>query len=281
MHSLTFGELEITSLVASRFRLDGGAMFGVVPKPLWSHPCPPDEHNRVALAANVLLIRYGSDLTLVDTGCGEYFSAKEQQIYGFSPHSSVRSALSALGIRPEQITRVILTHLHFDHVGGTLIQSGGQTVPLFPNATHLIQRGEWEDAMAARSIMKSSYQPKALSYLKDHGLIRFIEGDTCISSHISTFQISGHTAHHQGIKILATGQTLVYPGELIPTRAHLSPYWNMGYDMSPYKTLTDKRHFCADAHEQNWLVAWDHDPEVAWSYLDLVEGKYTALDVAV
>ncbi len=281
MSHIILDEIEITSLVASRFYLDGGSMFGVVPKTLWHRTCPSDELNRVALAANVLLIRQGDNLLLVDTGCGESFSPKAQQIYNFSPNHSIRQALLSLDIAPEQITHVLLTHLHFDHVGGTLVPSGKTKVPLFPNAKHLIQRGEWQDAMAGHSIMKSSYQQAPLRQLETSGLIRFIEGNTTVLPHISTFQISGHTPHHQGIKISTANQTIVYPGELIPTRAHLAAFWNMGYDMSPYKTLTDKRRFCAVAHEKKWLIAWNHDPVVCWNYLDFRDNKYIAIDTII
>jgi glyoxylase-like metal-dependent hydrolase (beta-lactamase superfamily II) len=264
---LSLGEVEVYHLCASRFRLDGGTMFGVVPRPLWERVSPPDERNRVALACNCLLVRQEPDLTLIDTGCGSAWTPREQEIFAFDPAHTLPAALAAAGFTPDQVTRVVLTHLHFDHAGGALTLVGDRLCPLFPRATYLVQRGEWEDALGGVSIMKSSYRPEALGPLAASGQLRLLDGDTDLDQHLSAWVTGGHTAHHQGVWVRAGGHTLVYPGELLPTSAHLKLHWNMAYDMFPYQTLSRKKTFLAQALVQGWIIAWDHDPCLSWSRL--------------
>jgi glyoxylase-like metal-dependent hydrolase (beta-lactamase superfamily II) len=271
MRRLQLDTLEVHHLCASRFRLDGGTMFGVVPRPLWEKVSPPDERNRVALACNCLLVRQDRDLTLIDTGCGSAWTAREQEIFAFDPAHTLPQALAAAGFTPDQVTRVILTHLHFDHAGGALHLEEGELRPLFPHATYLVQRGEWQAALQGLSIMKSSYRPEALRPLEQSGQLRLLEGDTDLDGQLSTFVTGGHTAHHQGVWVRAGGHTLVYPGELLPTRAHLRLHWNMAYDMFPYQTLTRKKTFLAQALAQRWIIAWNHDPHLSWSRLSGAE----------
>lgn len=279
VHRLRLGEIEITPLCASRFRLDGGAMFGVVPRPLWEKPCPPDERNRIELACNCLLIRAAGDLTLIDTGCGDRFTPREQEIFSFDLALSIEKALAQAGVRREEISQVILTHLHFDHAGGALTLAQDGLRPTFPQAVYLVQRGEFEDALQGRSIMKSSYRPEDLRPLEHSGQLRFLEGDTRLGPHLSTAVTGGHTAHHQGVCIQAGGRTLVYPGELVPTRAHLRLHWNMAYDMFPFQTLTRKREFLEQAGSQGWIVAWNHDPACPWSRLVRQGENWAATEV--
>lgn len=278
LRRLQLGQVEVVHLCASRFRLDGGAMFGVVPRPLWEKQLPPDERHRVELACNCLLVRGAGRLTLVDTGCGDRFTAKEQEIFGFDPALSMGRALAQAGAGREEISQVILTHLHFDHAGGALRLESGDLRPAFPRAAYLVQRGEWEDALEGRSIMKNSYRPAELRALEDSGQLRFLEGDTQLDAQLSTFVTGGHTAHHQGVLIRGSGRTLVYPGELVPTRAHLRLHWNMAYDMSPYQTLTRKREFLEQAAAHHWIVAWNHDPGVPWSRLSRQGENWAAVE---
>ncbi|MBI2506470.1 MAG: MBL fold metallo-hydrolase [Candidatus Latescibacteria bacterium] len=281
MHRLQLDGLEVFHLCASRFRLDGGTMFGVVPRPLWEKVLPPDERNRVELSCNCLLVRQGKNLTLIDTGCGSTFTPREQDIFAFDTSHTLSRALAEAGFAPEQVTRVLLTHLHFDHAGGALHFEGGRLRPLFTQATYLVQRGEWEDALQGHSIMKSSYRPQALLPLEESGQLRLLDGDTPLDGHLSTFVTGGHTAHHQGIMIRTDTHTLVYPGELVPTRAHLRLHWNMAYDMFPYQTLTRKRDFLARAAVQHWIVAWDHDPALPWNRLEASGGQFTPVGVEI
>ena len=267
MRRVSLGEAEAVHLPGGTFRLDGGTMFGVVPKALWQRACPPDEHNRIRLACNCLLINTASERILLDTGFGARHSARERAIYGMGldSRSTLHSSLAAAGVQPTDITLVALTHLHFDHFSGCLIEQGGEWAPLFPNAVHAVQRGEWDDALAGRSTMRSSYRPEELRALARHVELRFLHGDSELAPGLAAFVTGGHTRAHQGFRFAAGGHTLVYPGELIPTRLHLRPYWNMAYDMFPYQTLTRKQHLAAEAVAQGWLVAWDHDPDAPWS----------------
>ncbi len=279
MQRLSLGNIEVYHLCASRFCLDGGTMFGVVPKPLWEKVSPPDARNRVELACNCLLVRQDQALTLVDTGCGSTFTSREQEIFAFDPAHSLTKALAAAGFTPDQVTRVVLTHLHFDHAGGALEWVDGRLRPLFPRASYLVQRGEWADALQGLSIMKSSYRPEALLPLEASGQLHLLDGDTDLGGQISTWVTGGHTAHHQGLVIRSGSQTLVYPGELVPTRAHLRLHWNMAYDMFPYHTLTRKKAFLDQALAEDWIIAWDHDPALPWSKLISTGGHFQAVEL--
>lgn len=279
--ALSLGDTEVIPLRASRFRLDGGTMFGVVPRPLWEQVAPPDARNRVELACNCLLVRQAAGLTLVDTGCGQDWSARESEIFGFDPAWTIAGALASLGIAPGQVGQVVLTHLHFDHAGGAVQFREGEWRPLFPAARYLVQRGEWQDALAGISIMKSSYRPEALRPLADSGQLELLDGDTDLGGGLTTFVTGGHTAHHQGVLVRGDGRTLAFPGELVPTRSHLRLHWNMAYDMFPYQTLTAKKRFLAEALAKGWLVAWDHDAEVFASYLSGDSEQVRAVEVEI
>ena len=279
MHRLQLGEAEAVHLPGGDLRLDGGTMFGVVPKALWQRECPPDEHNRVRLSCNCLLLKTGRELVLLDAGFGERFSSRERAMYGMDGAHKLRGSLAAAGVAPEAITMVALTHLHFDHFCGCLVAGPSGLAPLFPNAVHAVQRGEWDDALAGRSTMRSSYRPEELHTLARQVEMRFLDGDSELVPGLTAFVTGGHTRAHQGFRLAASGHTLVYPGELIPTRLYLRPYWNMAYDMFPYQTLTRKQHFAAEAAARGWIVAWDHDPDAPWSRIVQDGERFVARDV--
>ena len=279
MHTLDLGDAEAVHLPGGDFRLDGGAMFGLVPKALWQRTVPADEHNRICLSCNCLLLKMGRALVLLDTGFGERFSPRDRTLYGMDGVQTLRGSLAAAGVAPEAITMVALTHLHFDHFSGCLVEEPTDLTPLFPNAIHAVQRGEWDDALAGRSTMKNSYRPEELHALARQVELRFLDGDNKLLPGLTTFVTGGHTRAHQGFRLEASGHTLVYPGELIPTRLHLRPYWNMAYDMFPYQTLTRKQQFTSEAAAQGWIVAWDHDPAVPWSRIVQEDQHFVTRDV--
>lgn len=262
----SLGQTHCCALTVSRFRLDGGAMFGLVPRPLWAQKTPPDAQHRVPLACNSLLVRHGDEWTLIDSGCGDRFTQRQRQQYDLQA-LSLASVLQTAGIEAAAITRLVLTHLHFDHVGGAFIERQGTLYPTLPNARIYVQRGEWQDAVAGRSIMKSSYRPADLDALEASGRLHLIDGDADLTPYLSVFVTGGHTQFHQGVLVRDGGQTLAYAGELIPTRAHINPHWNMAYDMFPYQTLERKQAFLEQAVAGNWLLCWDHDPECLFSRL--------------
>ena len=265
MATLQLGETKVTHIRAGDFRLDGGAMFGVVPKALWARVCPPDELNRIPLACNCLLVRLADSLILIETGCGDRFTPKEREIFAVGK-SNLTASLQEAGVRPDEITHVILTHLHFDHAAGALTEKDGELVPSCENALHITQKGEWDDALAGRSVMKSSYVSRDLQALRG-ARWQLLEGDAEILPGLSVRITGGHTPHHQAIFIRDGGKTLAYPGDLIPTRAHLSPYWIMAYDMEPFRTYTEKDTFVRQACAESWIVAWDHDADSSFSTL--------------
>ncbi len=279
MRRLQLGAAEAVHLPGGDFCLDGGTMFGVVPKALWQRAATADEHNRIRLSCNCLLLKMGRELVLLDAGFGERFSPRERAMYGMNSAHTLRGSLAAAGVVPEAITMVALTHLHFDHFCGCLVAGPTGLAPLFPNAVHAVQRGEWDDALAGRSTMRSSYRPQELHVLARQVEMRFLDGDSELVPKLTAFVTGGHTHAHQGFRLKAGGHTLVYPGELVPTRLHLRPYWNMAYDMFPYQTLTRKQHFAADAAAEGWIVAWDHDPDAPWSRIVQDGERFVARDV--
>lgn len=274
---LDLGGVEVLPLLAGRMRLDGGAMFGVVPRPLWQRACPPDDRNRIDNACRGLLVRTRDGLALVDTGCGDRFDERSREIFAVDPEVTLLAALHEAGVAAAEITHVVLTHLHFDHAAGAVIQRDGGLHPLFPGAVHVVQRGEWEDARKGISIMRSSYAPADLEAL---GAVRWelAEGDGPVLPQLSVQVTGGHTRHHQAVWVHGGRRRLLFPGDILPSRHHLSPYWIMAYDMFPHQTLRVKGALVRRVHEEGCVLAWDHDPEGPFSRLVRGErGGYRAV----
>ena len=264
---LCFGDIEILSVCGGRFRMDGGTMFGLVPRPLWEPHARPDSLHRLLLACNCLLVREAHELTLVDTGIGDRFTDKQREIYAIEPGIDLPSSLALAGISPGEVTRVVFTHLHFDHFCGALNATGPTWEPAFPNAVHCVQEGEWRAALEGRSIMRTTYRVEELRFLQQQVRVDLLQGDSRITPHLSTFVTGGHTEHHQGIRIQVDDRILVYPADIMSTRAHVRPYWGTSYDMFPYQTLEFKQELVPRAAAEGWIVAWNHDPETVWSRL--------------
>ena len=206
------------------FRLDGGAMFGVVPKVLWEKTNPPDEKNRILLGLNCLLIRKGEENILVDTGIGGKADEKFNSIFAVDRNPSIQDSLSELGLIEEDITIVINTHLHFDHAGGnTLRNAKGNIRPAFPNARYMVQRGEWEDAIHPNARTRASYHTEDFLPLMEAGQMELIDGNQEIVEGISVFKTSGHNRHIQLVKIESHGETGVFLSDIIPTASHIAP----------------------------------------------------------
>ena len=267
MSSLQIGDISVTHIDGGRFRLDGGAMFGVVPRPVWEPLCPTDGRNRIPMACNCLLLRCAGEYLLVETGCGDRFSEKERDIFDIGSGPGLLDNLRAAGVESGEISHVLLTHLHFDHAAGSLAAAGDGLGTAFANAVYWVQKQEFEDALAGRSIMRTSYAVSDLQRLADSGRVRFLDGDSDITGGVRTCITGGHTAAHQAVIVENAGQTLLYPGDLIPTRHHLSPFWIMAYDMYPHDTLRQKQNWVDAACSGGWVVAWDHDPGTPWSTL--------------
>lgn len=271
---MRLGAFEVEIVSGGRFRLDGGGMFGVIPRVLWSRQYQPDERGRIQLDTNCLLVRTPDELVLIDTGNGPKFNAKEQAIYDLQPGGPLLANLAALGVQPEEITTVLLTHLHMDHVGGASRFEGEEAVVQFPNARFVVQRGEWEDAVANRSHMRISYRPENLAPLERSGRLELLDGDAEVLPGIRTQLAGGHTLAHQSVFVQSQGETLFYPADLCPTPAHVRPAYNMAYDMIPYDNQLAKAALFPRAAEEGWLLVFDHEPERKVARLEQRDGQF-------
>jgi glyoxylase-like metal-dependent hydrolase (beta-lactamase superfamily II) len=269
MAELQGGGIRVTTVHAGSIRLDGGAMFGVVPKPLWSRSAPSDRRNRIALAMRCLLIRTPEATVLVDSGLGNKEDAKFRDIYAVRNEGTptrLEASLKTLGVAPEDVDVVVNTHLHFDHAGGnTTLTAAGEIVPTFPDAEYVIHRGEWEYAHLDNERVRASYLGHNFDPLAATGRIRWVDGDRAtVVPGVETIRTPGHTPYHQSILVTLGEQTLLYLADLVPTRAHLPLPWIMGYDVEPLVTLESKREWIGRAVREGWLLGFEHDPEVAW-----------------
>ncbi len=272
------GGYEVYAVEAGRFRLDGGAMFGVVPKPLWEKKAPADEKNRILLAMRCLLLIGYERTILVDTGIGTKGSEKFNEIYAVDhEHSELLRSLRALGIEAERVSDVLLTHLHFDHCGGSTFYKDGELVPTFPNAVHYVQREHWEWALHSNAREKASFLQENFVPLKEQGLLNLLEGEGEVFPNIEVKVFHGHTRAMQSVLLRGEEGSLFYGADLFPTCAHLSPLWIMGYDIEPLVTLQEKEEILARCAEENWLLFFEHDPETAVARVSHKDGRYEAI----
>ena len=276
------GALRIHAIQAGGQKLDGGAMFGVVPKPLWEKRIPADERNRIQLGMRCLLIEHPAGLVLIDTGLGNKENEKFCQIYGIENTGRhgptwLEDGLASLGKRPEDIAMVISSHLHFDHAGGNTTRGGDGVIrPTFPNARYVMQRGELEYARHTNERTAASYFPHNFEPVAASGQLELIDGDREIIAGIHSVLTPGHTPYHQGLLVESNGELAFYIADLAPTSAHLPLPWIMGYDVEPLVTLETKRRILKRAVDEKWLVVFEHDAKNAWSRL-ANDGKSYAL----
>lgn len=281
VRSFQVGGLRCHTLEAGLQRLDGGAMFGVVPRPLWERRIPPDARNRIPLAMRCLLIEHPDGLVLVDTGAGNKDEEKFREIYGLENAGStgatqLEDALAHAGFHPGDVTRVINTHLHFDHAGGNTRAGATGPVISFPNATYVVQRGELEFARHTNERTRASYLPPNFEPIAQAGRWQLLEGDVEVLPGISVRVTPGHVPWHQVVLVTDQGETAAFVGDLLATAAHLPLPWIMGYDLEPLRTLESKRRFLADALDGQWRLVFEHDAQVAWGWLER-DGKGLAL----
>lgn len=258
---MNIGQYKLTALETGRFALDGGAMFGIIPKNLWAKRIPADEQNRIPLALRCLLVCSDNHKILIDTGIGEKFEPKWQEIYhiDLSGRSLVR-LLSDNDLDPQDITDVVLSHLHFDHCGGTTFIEKNQVRLRFPNARHHIQKQQWQWAQHPSNKDKASYLNENYSLIFESGILNLVEGDTEILPGIQTVQLNGHTPGMQGVKITGDGKTVFYCADLVPTASHIPLPWIMAYDNEPLVTLAEKQDLMPRACNEGWILFFEHDP---------------------
>jgi glyoxylase-like metal-dependent hydrolase (beta-lactamase superfamily II) len=262
---MTIGSYKVSILETGDFRLDGGSMFGVVPKVLWNRTNPADEQNRIAMTMHVLLIEGGGRKILVDTGVGHKEKDSFLEIYAvdLSRHS-LEGSLAARGIRPQDITDVILTHLHFDHCGGSTVLENGRAVPLFPNARHYVQKRHLEHALNPTERDRASFFLHNYVPLREAGLLDLVDGDTELFPGIHLKVADGHTPAMQTVKIQSGDQTIWFAADVIPMSAHVPLPYIMGYDLFPLTTLEEKKRWLPQALSEKWILVYEHDP-VLWA----------------
>ena len=299
-----FGELELFSLSDGFFALDGGAMFGVVPRVFWQKSNPPDERNRITLALRPLLIKRIAEektdageapqrtLVLMETGIGDKQDDKFQEIYKVKHTSNLLDSLVQAGFKPDDVTHVVNSHLHFDHCGGNTRWGagvGGQgadnqppatshqplvAVPTFPNAKYIVQAKEWAMATHPDKRSKASYLPENFMPVFEAGQLVQLQGDTEIVPGVSVVYTGGHTGGHQSLIVRSKGKTAIYWGDLIPTASHINVPYVMGYDTVPLQTMDQKEKLLKQVLNENWLMFFEHDPEVSSGYLSEENGRY-------
>ncbi len=285
VRSRNLGDLRLHALEGGLQRLDGGAMFGVVPKPLWERRIPADERNRIPLGLRSLLVETPDELVLIETGLGNKESEKFIEIYGVENAATagahvpdrLHEAIRHAGFSSQEITVVVNTHLHFDHAGGnTYRDAAGELRLSFPRARYHVQRREWEWAHHTNERTAASYLPHNFDPVEAAGKLRLLEGEEEVVPGISVFLTPGHVPYHQSVLVRSGGETACFLGDVIPTMAHLPLPWIMGYDVEPLRTLESKRALLRRAVAERWLLFSTHDPVRPWGYV-AAEGKGVVL----
>ena len=271
----TLGDFTLHALEAGTLKLDGGAMFGVVPKPLWEKRIAADERNRIPLATRCLLVETPDALVLVDNGIGNKEDAKFLDIYGVENAASdgsvtrLEQCIRAAGFTPDDVDLMIDTHLHFDHAGGnTHVDAEGQVRLSFPNARYVVQKGELDWAHRANERTRASYFDRNYDPVRDAGKLDLIEGPAEIIPGVEVRPTPGHTPYHQSVLLRSGGQTACFLADVCPTSAHVPLPWIMGYDVEPLVTLESKRALFDEAARESWLLVFEHDPSVPWGRLE-------------
>ncbi|MBE0538146.1 MAG: MBL fold metallo-hydrolase [Ignavibacterium sp.] len=257
------GKYKLITILSGYISLDGGAMFGIIPKPLWEKTNPPDEQNRVRLSTRNLLLISENKKILIDTGMGNKWDEKSKKNYNINASFSLETALEQKGIKPDQITDVLLTHLHFDHTGGSTKPEGGKFIPAFPNAKYHVQKKNFEWAMNPSERDKGSYIKENFEPLYTEGVLNFIDGETNFDENISFKIINGHTFAQQMILISDSISNVLYCCDLMPFVSQIRIPYIMGYDLQPLVTVQEKKKYLKLAADQNWFLYFGHDPDFA------------------
>jgi len=278
---MKLGDLEFHLLTDGYFRLDGGAMFGAIPRPLWERKMPPDERNRIRLAMNSLLVRSAGKWIVIETGAGDKWDAKRRDIFGFEGEPRLPDKIVARGVRLEDVSLVINTHLHFDHCGWNTRRVGEKIVPTFPNARYVVQHGELEHARRPNDRDRASYISENLEPVAAAGQWWLLEGDREVAPGVELIRVPGHTADMQCVKLSGGGRTAFFFADLVPTTAHLPYPWILGYDLYPLTTLENKKKWIPQVAREGWLALFGHDPATPAADLRERQGQYIAEPVSL
>ena len=270
---ITVGDLELVTVHDGSFRLDGGAMFGVVPRPLWEKKTVPDDRNRIQLSMRPLIVEAEWGRMIIDCGAGDKMDARQRDIYAIDRTRHLDHALADAGMSADSIDIALASHLHFDHFGGATTRAGGVLSPRFPRARYAIRAAEWEDATHPHERNRASYLPDDFVPLKEAGVVDFYDGDQTIRPGVRVVRTGGHTGQHQIVFLESGGKTAVFTADLLPTTAHVQDAWIMGYDLFPMETLAFKKQFVREAIEREYLIFFEHDPLVAAGYIRERDGR--------
>ncbi|MBI2772949.1 MAG: MBL fold metallo-hydrolase [Chloroflexi bacterium] len=277
---MRIGAYEVQAFSDGIFRLDGGSMFGVVPKPLWEKVKPADPLNRVAMDMTCLLIRdRARHVVVVETGAGPKLTDKQKRNFGIEDPPALLDELAKRGVHPDDVTLVINTHLHFDHAGGNTYRDDERVVATFPRASYAVQRLEWQDALAANERTRGSYLPDDYAPLEAAGKLELLDGDGELLPGVFVEQVRGHTRGTQTVRIKAADQTLWFSSDFLPDRHHLPLPWIPAFDLFPLETLEAKRTLLARAVAERWTVAFTHDVP-RFGRIEQAEGRYRFEELA-
>jgi len=283
---MKIGKYKLSIIESGSFGLDGGAMFGIIPKPLWQRTNLADDANRVRLATRNLLLESDTRKILIDTGMGSKWDEKSKNIYAIDEKHSLSSALGVKGLKPDDITDVILTHLHFDHTGGSTILVNGKLEPAFPNANYFVQKQNYDWARNPSDRDKGSYIKDNFLPLYEEGILNFIIGNADFDDEIKMIVINGHTFGQQMVKISDGSDTFLFCSDLMPFVSHIPLPYIMGYDLQPLVTLEEKKKYLKLALDENWKLFFGHDPEIAFATVKkfgegyLVDKSYRSFEEA-
>jgi len=268
---LSIGDIQLRFVSGGRLRIDGGNMFGVVPRVLWERESPPDDQHRISLATNCVVVRTPDSLGLIDTGYGSKSPAKFRQRHALEDGAPLIKSLAAIGISPADFDWIVLTHLHFDHAGGaTYRDADGQLRPTFARARYFIQRAEWEDANANIPELAGAYYPDDFAPLHAAGLVQLVDGDVEVLPGVSTQVTGGHTRGHQIIHIRSHGESAICLADLCPTVAHLRSFWTMAYDQYPLAVRHIKPIVLNEMVDEHRIALFSHDPRITGAQLSRV-----------
>ncbi|MCX8111774.1 MAG: MBL fold metallo-hydrolase [Bacteroidia bacterium] len=268
--------MRLYSVETGRFALDGGAMFGVVPKVMWEKLIPPDERNRIPMAMRALLIEEGERLILVDVGVGHKYTPKFADLYAID-HSTytLKGELAKLGFSPSDVTDVVLTHLHFDHAGGSTEQAGEKVIPTFPRAKYYVQRSHWDWAHNPNPRERASFFPENYDPIQANGQLVLVEGETELIPGVKLRPVHGHTEGQQLVEISYKGRYLLYGADLFPTSAHLPLPYVMAYDVRPLVSFEERQLYLPRLVREEAIVFYEHDPVVECStVVEKAPGRY-------
>ena len=266
---MQFGEFELFVVSDGTFQLDGGAMFGTIPKVLWERTNPADDRNRILMGLNCLLIRTPTENILVDTGLGNAYDEKFAFLYGVDKsETDLLRSLAAAGVQATDINKVILSHLHFDHAGGNCFQKEvGEFEPTFPNAVYYINQGELAYAKEPDPRSSPSYLPYTWEPLEKRGQVALISGDEEVAPGVTILPAPGHTPNHQIVTVKSDGLTACFLADLVPTPSHLKTHYVMGFDLDALTAMKNKERVLKQAQAENWLLIFEHSPDIKAGYL--------------